>query len=134
MGERIARESETLPYRWGYFQGALLIPWSLWIIFGTASELQKPGHEAWYFTAVGFLIGLLGLPLAFGLLRKRRFALVLVYAMFGLSLLLVAMKIPVIVRHYTNPGDNGSASAEAELLLMWLLSLLYYRKRRAHFQ
>jgi len=38
---------------------------------------------------------LVGLRLGFGLLSKRRFALVLVYVMVDLALLLVAIKIPV---------------------------------------
>jgi hypothetical protein len=76
---------------------------------------------------------MIGLPLGFGLLLKKKFALVLVYIMFGLTLLLVAVKIPVAIRHYTEWGDNGSAFSEAELLLVWLLSLVYYRKRKMQF-
>ena len=134
IAERIDRESETLPYRWGYFQGAVLIPWSLLIILGTFADLLKPKHEPWYLTTIGFLMGFLGLPLAVGLLRKKRFAVALVYVMFVLTLLLVAIKIPVAVKHFTDPGDNGSAFLEAELLLMWLLSLVYYRRRQSQFR
>jgi len=32
MEARISEESKVLPYRWGYFQGAALIPWSLLVI------------------------------------------------------------------------------------------------------
>ena len=76
---------------------------------------------------------MIGLPLGFGLLLKKKFALVLVYIMFGLTLLLVAVKIPVAIGHYTEWGDNGSAFSEAELLLVWLLSVVYYRKRKMQF-
>jgi hypothetical protein len=58
----------------------------------------------------------------------------LVYGMFGLTLLLVAVKLPIAITHYTDSGDNGSAFFEAELLLVWLLSLIYYRKRRRQFR
>lgn len=133
LSESMAKESGSLPYRWGYFQGAALVPWSLLIILGTFSELLKPQHEPWYLTIIGLLMGFLGLPLAFGLLRKKAFALFLVYAMFGLSLLLVAVKLPIAIRHYTDPSDNGSAFFEAELLLVWLLSLAYYRRRKMQF-
>src|SRR5713226_1250268 len=73
IAERMAQESESLPYRWGYFQGAILIPWSLLIIFGVVSYLMKPYHDPWYLLAIGLLMGFLGLPLAYGLLRKRAF-------------------------------------------------------------
>src|SRR5689334_9735982 len=84
----IAEQPKPLPYRWGYFQGAALLPWSFLIILGTLAELLKPQHEPWYLTTIALLMGFLGLPLAFGLLQKKAFALFLVYAMFGLSLLL----------------------------------------------
>lgn len=128
-----ARETPR-PYRWGYFQGALLIPFSLLVLLGTAADRLKPKHDPWYLETVGLLMGLIGLPLAVGLLTKRRFALPLVHAMFILTVLLVALKLPIAIRHYIDPGDNGSVFFEAELLLMWLLSLIYYRKRRSQFR
>jgi len=36
--------------------------------------------------------------------------------------------------HYKNEGYIGSAFSEAEMLLLWLCSLLYYKKRRAQFR
>ena len=78
-------------------------------------------------------MGFLGLPLAYGLLRKRTFALVLVYAMLGLSLLVAAISLPAAIRHYADPGEKLSTSFDAELLLIWLLSMVYYRRRRAQF-
>jgi len=133
MAERIAKELESLSYRWGYFQGAILIPWSLLIILSVVSDLVKPHHDPWYLAAIGLLMGFLGFPLAYGLLRKTEFSFALLYAMFGLSLLLLAIKVPIAIRHYSDPGDNGSAFFEAELLLIWLLSLLYYRRRKLQF-
>jgi hypothetical protein len=130
----IAEESRPRPYRWGYFQGAVLIPWSLLLIAGTILEFLKPRPEPWYLTTIALLMGILGLPLAFGLLRKKAFALFLVYAMFGLSLLLMAIKLPMAIRHYTDPGDSGSAFFEAELLLVGLFSLVYYRRRKEQFR
>jgi len=125
---------KALPYRWGYFQGAFLIPFSLLVLLGTAADRLKPKHDPWYFELIALLMGLVGLPLAVGLLQKRRFALPLVNAMFGLTLALVALKLPVAIRNYLDPGDKGSAFVEAELLLFWLLSLIYYRKRRQQFR
>lgn len=129
-----AVSAKPLPYRWGYFQGALLIPFSLLILLGTAADHIKPKHDPWYLAIAGLLMGAVGLPLAVGLLWRKRFGLILVYVMFGLTLLLLAIKIPIATRHYTDLGDNGSAFFEVELMLVWLLSLVYYRKRREQFR
>jgi hypothetical protein len=134
MSERIASESATLPYRWGYIQGGLLIPWSLLGIISTYLDFRKPGHEPSYLMAIELVMCLLGLPLGYGLLQKKSFALQLVYVMFGLSLLLVVLKLPVAIMHYTESGDTGSAFFEAELLLIWVISIVYYRRRRAQFR
>jgi len=133
MAERIAKESETLPYRWGYFQGVFLIPWSVLVISSVVSDLVIPRPYPWYLLTIGMLMGLLGLPLAYGLLRKRAFALVLVYAMFGLTLLLAAIRLPTAIRHYADPGEKVSASFDAGLFLLWLLSMVYYRRRKVQF-
>jgi len=134
MAERIAKESETLPYGWGYFQGVFLIPWSLLVISSVFSDLLIPRRYPWYLLTVGLLMGFLGLPLAYGLLRKRAFALLLVYAMFGLTLLLAAIRLPTAIRHYADPGEKVSASFDAGLMLMWLLSVVYYHRRRVQFR
>ena len=132
-GDPFVSVQEELPYRWGYFQGVMLIPWSLLVILSVASNAIKPSHDPWYLLAVGFLMGILGLPLAIGLLMKKAFALRLVYTMFGLSILLVAIQLPTAIKHYADPGDKSSAFFEAEVLLFWLLSMVYYRKRKAMF-
>jgi hypothetical protein len=75
-----------------------------------------------------------GLPLGVGLLLKKRFALLLVYATFGLTLALAAIKLPVAILHYKDQGDRGSAIFEAEMLLFWLCCILYYRKRESQFK
>jgi len=106
----------------------------LLVIVGTILEFMKPRPERWYLTTIALMMGILGLPLAFGLLRKKAFALFLVYTMFGLSLLLMAIKLPMAIRHYTDNGDSGSAFFEAELLLVWLFSLVYYRRRKEQFR
>jgi hypothetical protein len=133
MEERIARESTERPYRWGYFQGVMLIPWSLFIIFAELITLRTNG-DSWYISALTILIGLVGLPLGVGLLLKKRFALLLVYATFGLTLALAAIKLPVAILHYKDQGDRGSAIFEAEMLLFWLCCILYYRKRESQFK
>jgi hypothetical protein len=134
MAERMDREGKVLPYRWGYFQGAVLIPWSLFLVLGAILDLRKLHEDPPYISALILLIGLVGLPLAVGLLQKKKFALSLVYLTFGLTLLLVAIKIPVAAIHFRNQGEIGSAIPEAELLLVWSGSMVYYRKRQAQFR
>jgi hypothetical protein len=134
MVARIERESATLPYRWGYSQGALLIPWSLFILFAESMALRGANAEPWYISALAMLIGLVGLPLGIGLLAKKRFALLLVYVTFGLTLALAAIKLPIAILHYRDPGDRGSAIFEAEMLLFWLICMVYYRKRQSQFK
>jgi hypothetical protein len=103
------------------------------MLLGVAVDLPKTHGEEWFFLVVSLLMGVLGLPLGVGLLYKRRYALALVYTVFALSALNAAVKIPIAVRHFTDPGYRGSAMGEAELLLVWLLSLVYYRKRTSQF-
>jgi len=108
MTERMDREGVSLPYRWGYFQGTVLLPGSLLIIVGSIWDLWRVHSDPSYIAALAFVTGLVGIPLGVGLLLKRRFALVMLYVMFGLALLLVAIKIPVAVRHAGNPGALGA--------------------------
>ncbi|HEY0703475.1 MAG TPA: hypothetical protein VGD60_11965 [Candidatus Acidoferrales bacterium] len=133
MAERIEAESATLPYRWGYFHGAILIPWSLFLLIATWMEWHRPDREPLYLSIITVLLALVGFPLAAGLLQKKKFALPLVYLTFGLTLLLVGIKLPIAILHYRDTGDRGSAMGEAELLLFWLCCLIYYRKRRSQF-
>jgi hypothetical protein len=78
-------------------------------------------------------MGLVGLPLGIGLLRRKKFALTLVYLMVVLALLQVSIQLPIAVTHFADRSDKGSAFFEAEMLLLWLLSMVYYRKRRDQF-
>jgi 4-amino-4-deoxy-L-arabinose transferase-like glycosyltransferase len=134
-GQRIeVATPRRLPYRWGYFQGVLVIPFSLFLLLGTTSELLKARHNStWYESVVVLLMGLVGVPLGVGLLQKKKYALNLVYLMFSLALLQAAIQIPIAVAHFADQSDKGSAFFEAEMLFVWLLSLLYYRKRQEQF-
>lgn len=126
---RIAK-AKPRPYRWGYFQGALLIPFSLLVLLDTASNQIEPHHDPWYLAVIGYLVGIIGLPLGVGILRKRRYALSLVYVMLFLSFVFGAVNAPFALRHFANQGRQAGAFFVAELLLFWLLSVVYFRKRR----
>jgi hypothetical protein len=128
-----ARQPRVLPYRWGYFQGVFLLPLSFLLLLDAASGLIQTHRTPWYLTSIDLLMGLTGLPLAVGLLRKKKYALSLVYVMFGLSLFQALIQIPIAIRNFADQGDKGSAFFAAECLLFWLLSVVYYRKRREQF-
>lgn len=128
-GTRIAKPKPR-PYRWGYFQGAILIPFSLLVLLDTASNQIQPFRDPRYLAAIGYLVGIIGLLLSVGILRKRRYALSLVYMMLFLTLVFAAVNAPFAVRHFANQGRRAGGFFVAELLLFWLLSVVYYRKRR----
>jgi hypothetical protein len=129
-----AADPQELPYRWGYFQGVALVPWSLFALVGFVEEIGKSQPYPLYYIAVAILMAVLGLPLSFGLLWKKKFALTLLYVMLVLSILLASIQIPIAIIHFRDPGSKGSALPEAEILFIWLLSLIYYRRRRSQFR
>ena len=100
---------------------------------GAAADLLKTHQQHWLVASIALLMGMVGLPLGVGLLSKKRYALGLVHLMFGLALLQALIQIPVAATHFAVQGENGSAIFEAELLVVWMLSLVYYRKRRNQF-
>ena len=106
------------PYRWGYFQGAVIIPLALLGFIGSLADLVKNHRQPWPLSAISLIMALVGFPLGVGLLKKKRYALNLLYVMLGLSVLLVAVKLPIAITHFTDASDNGSAFPEAELLLV----------------
>jgi hypothetical protein len=124
---------KQLPYRWGYFQGGALIPFSLLVILGALSDAIKPDHDPRYHFALAISIGLLGLPLAYGLLLKKKFAIVMIYGMFGLWLAATAIQLVIAIKHHNESGYRGSAIPEAELLLVWFFSIRYYQRRKSQF-
>ena len=100
---------------------------------GSIADLVRLHTESWTASAIALLMALLGLPLGVGLLKRRWYALTLLYVMLWLSMLLVAVKLPIAIGHFTDAGDISNALPEAELLLVWLLSTVYYRKRQMQF-
>src|SRR5260370_33711133 len=83
--QRRIDHSKPRPYRFGYFQGGVLISVSLLMLLGAAKEL-KWHKERWPILALVILAGMIGVPLGVGLLMKKKFALALVYVMLGLAI------------------------------------------------
>jgi len=51
-------------YRWGYFQGVLLIPFSLLMLISVWDGYVKPRHDPRYLVVIGFAMGIVGPPSA----------------------------------------------------------------------
>jgi len=60
IAARMEEESNDLPYRWGYFQAAILIPWTLLLTLASIGEMLKLHQEPWYISLITFLMGLTG--------------------------------------------------------------------------
>lgn len=113
------------PYRWGKFQGWLLVLvpplFALWC-FAVASA----GIEDDYGLALGAaIVSVLSIPMGIGILKKRRYGLILVYLALGLACLSI---IGGFVRH----GTNGAYSA-ATGAIYWAVSTIYFHNRRHEF-
>jgi hypothetical protein len=44
---------KALPYRWGYFQGVFLIPFSLLMLLRVWDDYVKPQHDPRYLAVIG---------------------------------------------------------------------------------
>lgn len=99
------------------------------MILGALTDLLVY-HRNPYLNTPMLLMGLTGMPLATMILRKKKVLLVLVYGMFGLALFQCAMQLFTAIANFADRGDKGSAFFEAEWLLFWLISTVYYRKRK----
>jgi hypothetical protein len=113
------------PYRWGKFQGWFLILapplFALWC-FAVASA----GIENDYgYALVAAITSALTIPMGIGILKKRRYGLILVYLALGLAC------FSILVAFVRN-GTNGAFSA-ATGAIFWAVSTVYYRNRRDEF-
>ncbi len=76
-----------LPYAWGTFQSWLFLVVGPILVLGSSVVMVAPGvAQETRYASVGYLVeGLLQFPTGLGLLRKRRFGLILVYLLLGLK-------------------------------------------------
>lgn len=116
-------EDIAQPYRWGKFQGwffALGMPFLTTLSFVTAVTPEE------YDRAIGFAIVCApAIPMGIGILKKRRYGLILVYAILGLICVL-------IIIGFATGGANAARYA-ASGGPFWVACTLYYHKRRAEF-
>ena len=107
-------------YRWGKFQG-----WCLTVVVPAVALLATLTH-AYEVAAILAMLSLLGVPLGVGLLRKKRYALTLVYVALGMSCLSVIWGFIKTAMGFPSPLGVPS-------VVMWAISAIYYRRRRDEF-
>jgi len=136
-----------LPYRWGKFEGWLLVVWSSLAVLGLGAALlvrvRRAGFEASGFElpAVLLLLIVVGLCAVIllmgkGLLRKRSYALRLVYVRLVLSVLLacgVVVGRAAGLRERALPGRDGDVGRAVGFLALSIPTARYYYRRRHEF-
>ncbi len=131
------------PYRWGRFEGWLLVVWSSLVILGLgvallirvrrAGGLEASGIGVAVVPLLAFLVGLCAVIFltGMGLLGKRNYALRLVYLRLGLSVLLAC---GVVAGRSVGPLGRrawwGGARAVWSLAFSIPTARYYYRRRR----
>jgi zinc-ribbon domain len=119
------------PYNWGIIQGWLLVIGSPLLALGRLSDLARDsGTEEDPGRALGRTAGMLIVCALFfvmgiGILKKKRYGLILVYVTLGLICL-------SIVVGFAESGAAGALSA-ATGAGIWVASTIYYHKRRDEF-
>jgi len=111
------------PYRWGIFQGwSLILGLPLLAVVGFATGSTENDYNAAWGWAIG---SILAVPMGIGIVKKRRYGLIMVYATLGLLCL-------SIVVNFVRNGPAGALSA-ASGAGIWVASTIYYHKRRDEF-
>lgn len=106
-------------YRWGAFQG-----WLFAVILPLHVLLAVLIH-AYDAAIVLAIFSVLGVPLGIGLLKKKRFAIALVYIATVLSAINLTATIVM--------GGFIGLFPDIVILALWIISAIYYYKRRKEF-
>jgi hypothetical protein len=113
------------PYRWGRFQGWFLIfvpPLiALWCFVVTLAGTE----DDYGYALVAALTSVLTVPTGIGILKKRRYGLILVYVTLGLTCALILIGFAM--------GGVDAARDAAVGGPFWIACTIYYHKRKAEF-
>lgn len=125
-----------LGYAWGYIHGWVMLIASPLLFLLFLVVLLTPASDAQTRKgAVMFMVLLaLGTVTAFGLVRKLRFGLLLVYIWAGLHILFMLIGLLAILGA---PGDRSVHIGVVVILaglVFWMLCATYYHKRRTLFR
>ena len=109
-----------MPYKWGKFQGWLqVVCGPLILVLGAFLVLDggtDAGQGLWLFFA-----GALEFPTGLGILKRKRFGLILVYVGLGLAVLMTGLSFVV--------GTAAVGQAAGNLLVSALTSYYFYKRR-----
>jgi hypothetical protein len=115
--------ASTQPYLWGTFQGWCLAAGMplLAVLFLAAAKTPEDQN-----IGIGVLVMcVLAVPMGIGILKKKRYGLILVYISLGLICLSILVS-------FAKGGAEGALSA-ATGASIWVYSTIYYHKRRDEF-
>jgi hypothetical protein len=123
--EGVARSevASAQPYRWGKFQGWCLAAGMPLLALGVLATASTPEDQN---VGIGALVMCaLAVPMGVGILKKKRYGLILVYVSLGLICLSILVS-------FAKGGAEGALSA-ATGASIWVYSTIYYHKRRGEF-
>ena len=131
---------DALPYRWGRFQGWVLLISSPIIFVISIFFLTDPGHllagpgESGE-NALRLVLAPFGAATGLGIVKKRRFGLWLAYGWLVLYLCILAL---FVVGTALNQGPQTQEQTRAlaqtiAAIVIWAASVRYYRRRRTEF-
>jgi hypothetical protein len=118
--------NQSRPYRWGNFLGGLLALGSaLFAILGFLTLLVSNDPTERAHVEEGLVATVVFFPMGFGIVRKRRYGLILVYAFFFLLTLSVLFAL-------IQGWDSAYKAAVGTGI--WCHSVIYFHRRRHEFQ
>jgi hypothetical protein len=112
------------PYRWGKFQGWALVTLNPAAALITLASAQTEDERQ---VGIGLAVMCaLSVPMGVGILKKKRFGLILVYV----TLALICFSIVMSFATHGLEGAHGAAVGAGG----WVLSTIYYHNRRNEFR
>lgn len=118
--------TQSRPYRWGNFLGGLLALGSaLFAILGFLTLLVSNDQTERAHVEEGLVATVVFFPMGFGIVRKRRYGLILVYAFFFLLTLNVFF---ALIQGWDSAYKAAAGTG------IWCHSVIYFYRRRHEFQ
>lgn len=111
------------PYRWGKFQGwCLTIATPIWAVGSLIAADTPEEHDSAILLAIACA---LVVPMGIGIIRRRRFGLILVYVTLALTCIFIVIAFA-----------RGGLDAARDAAIggpFWVACTIYYHKRREEF-
>lgn len=132
----IAAPPAPPPYLWGYIHGwAMLVGCPLFFLLFLAVLLDRESDSETRLGAVILMVLLaLGALTGFGLVRKSRMGMILVFVWTGLHLFFVGMCLLALVAEPKEPSVAIVLLVVLVGLAFWSVCSVYYYRRRQNFR